>query len=59
MKDAVLKRKEPSKKLKRFAIRLALLLGWVLFAFVAYKITQADYEYSNFDPYEILGIEPV
>lgn len=51
-----MKRKEPRKKLKRFAIRIALTLGWILFAFVAYKITQTDYEYANFDPYEILGV---
>lgn len=56
MKEEILKRKEPRKRLKRYAIRIALTLGWVLFAFVAYKITQTDYEYANFDPYEILGV---
>ncbi|CAL8086529.1 unnamed protein product [Orchesella dallaii] len=56
IKEDVLKRKEPRKKLKRLAIRIALSLGWILFAFVAYKITQTDYEYANFDPYEILGV---
>lgn len=59
MKEGVLKKKEPSKKLKLLAIRVALTFGWVLFAFVAYQVTQAEYEYANFDPFEILGIEPV
>lgn len=25
--------------------------------YVAYKTTQYDYEYANFDPYEILGVK--
>jgi translocation protein SEC63 len=45
--------------MKKAGIRLALTLGWVLFAFVAYQVTQAEYEYANFDPFEILGIAPV
>jgi len=59
VKENILKKKEPSKKLKLVVIRVALMLGWILFAFVAYQVTQAEYEYSNFDPFEILGIEPV
>lgn len=37
--------------------KLAILLGWVLFVYVAYKTSQYDYEYANFDPYEILQVE--
>lgn len=33
-------------------------MGWILFFYVAYKTSQYDYEYANFDPYEILQIEP-
>lgn len=40
-----------------FDRKLAILLGWVLFFYVAYKTTQYDYEYANFDPYEILQVE--
>ncbi len=59
VKDGILKKKEPKRKLKRLAIRVALTFGWILFAFVLYKVTQAEYEYANFDPYEILGVEMV
>ena len=40
-----------------FHRKLAIILGWVLFFYVAYKTTQYDYEYANFDPYEILQVE--
>lgn len=29
----------------------------MLFVYVAYKTSQYDYEYANFDPYDILQIE--
>jgi len=57
VKDSILKKKEPKRKLKRFCIRVAITFGWVIFAFVLYKVTQSEYEYANFDPYEILGVE--
>lgn len=37
--------------------RLSIFLGWILFFYVAYKTTQYDYEFANFDPYEILQVE--
>ncbi|GJQ67590.1 hypothetical protein Trydic_g8396 [Trypoxylus dichotomus] len=33
-------------------------LCWVLLILLAYKVSQFDYEMANFDPYEILGIQP-
>ena len=38
--------------------QLAIILGWALFFYVAYKTSQYDYELANFDPYEILQVEP-
>ena len=29
----------------------------MLFVYVAYKTSQYDYEYANFDPYEILQVD--
>lgn len=37
---------------------LAIISGWVLLGFLAMKVSQFDYEMSNFDPYEILGLPP-
>lgn len=42
--------------MKNLCIKLAIVLGWVVFILLAYKISQFDYEMSNFDPYEILGV---
>lgn len=39
-------------------MKLAIVSGWVLLGFLAYKVSQFDYEMSNFDPYEILGLPP-
>lgn len=33
--------------------------GWVILLLLAYKVSQFDYEYANFDPYEILGVPMV
>lgn len=41
-----------------FFIKLAIILGWVILVLLAYKVSQFDYEMSNFDPYEILGVPP-
>lgn len=48
---------EPYKGVKTAATRLALIGGWALLIFLAYKVSQFDYEASNFDPYEILSID--
>ena len=36
--------------------KLAIIAGWLLLALLTYKVSQFDYEMSNFDPFEILGI---
>lgn len=35
---------------------MLIIGGWALLAFLTYKVSQFDYEMSNFDPYEILGV---
>jgi len=57
IKKVRLDRKDPSDTFKKFLVRLSIVLGWVLFFYVAYKTTQYDYEFANFDPYEILQVE--
>lgn len=44
--------------MKNVAIRIALVLGWTLLIFLAYRVSQFDYEMASFDPFEILKIEP-
>jgi preprotein translocase subunit Sec63 len=39
-----------------FFSKLFIISGWVILIFLAYKVSQFDYEYANFDPYEILGV---
>ena len=39
--------------------KLAILLGWVLFALVAYKTSQVELDFSEFDPFGELGIDRV
>ncbi|KAG5677179.1 hypothetical protein PVAND_006960 [Polypedilum vanderplanki] len=47
---------DPYKNLKSLAVKASLVFGWMLLIFLAYKVSQFDYEMSNFDPYEILGV---
>ncbi|XP_044728876.1 translocation protein SEC63 homolog isoform X2 [Chrysoperla carnea] len=55
-KKQILSQSEPWKGTKEFLTKVAIVGGWVLLAFLAYKVSQFDYELANFDPYEILGI---
>ncbi|ENN75196.1 hypothetical protein HUJ04_002272 [Dendroctonus ponderosae] len=51
-----LKNAEPWRGIKHFLIKLVIVGGWLTLIFLAYKVSQFDYEMANFDPYEILGI---
>lgn len=48
---------DPYKNVKTFAVKFAIVFGWALLMFLTYKVSQFDYEMSNFDPYEILGVD--
>ncbi|XP_071549414.1 translocation protein SEC63 homolog isoform X2 [Panulirus ornatus] len=55
-KHARLKKPEKWKGLRKTTQRLLIVGGWVLMACLVYKLQQFDYEYANFDPYDILGV---
>ncbi|XP_071455654.1 translocation protein SEC63 homolog [Hetaerina americana] len=55
-KKLILQSNEPWKVTKQIFIKILLIGGWIILLFLAYKVSQFDYEYANFDPYEILGI---
>lgn len=57
-KQIIIEQSQPYKGVKNFFIKLAIISGWVLLGFLAYKVSQFDYEMSNFDPYDILGLPP-
>lgn len=49
---------EPYKFVKELLVKLVIIAGWVLLGYLTYRVSQFDYELSNFDPYEILGLPP-
>lgn len=53
-----LKHAEPWRGTKNFLTKLLIVAGWLILIFLAYKVSQFDYEMANFDPYEIMGISP-
>ncbi|XP_014251168.1 translocation protein SEC63 homolog [Cimex lectularius] len=55
-KKQILKSNEPWKGTKQTIAKLVIISGWLALIFLTYKVSQFDYEYANFDPYEILGI---
>ncbi|KAK2171190.1 hypothetical protein NP493_1094g02025 [Ridgeia piscesae] len=57
MKKQKLKSKEPINRLKRRAIKTGLLIGWALLAVVAYKASQVELDFAEFDPYNELQID--
>lgn len=57
-KKVIVAAAEPYKKLKSILIKCGIILGWIFLIFLAYRVSQFDYEMVNFDPFEILGIPP-
>uniref|UniRef100_A0A182JBP6 Uncharacterized protein n=1 Tax=Anopheles atroparvus TaxID=41427 RepID=A0A182JBP6_ANOAO len=55
-KRAAMEHSDPYKGTKEFLVKLSIVAGWALLIFLTYKVSQFDYEMSNFDPYEILGV---
>ena len=51
-----MEKKDPWASTRRNVVAIVLLLGWGLFAMIAYQASQFDYEMANFDPYEILQV---
>lgn len=39
--------------------KIVLLAGWALFLFLAYKVSKTDREYQEYNPYEVLHLDPV
>uniref|UniRef100_A0A8C9FW76 SEC63 homolog, protein translocation regulator n=1 Tax=Pavo cristatus TaxID=9049 RepID=A0A8C9FW76_PAVCR len=39
--------------------KIILLAGWALFLFLAYKVSKTDREYQEYNPYEVLHLDPV
>ncbi|XP_022178428.1 translocation protein SEC63 homolog [Myzus persicae] len=55
-KKLVLQSTKPWELMKRTFIKVIIIAGWVLLAFLAYKVSQFDYESASFDPYDILNV---
>ncbi|XP_029726564.1 translocation protein SEC63 homolog [Aedes albopictus] len=55
-KRILISHSDPYKGVKAFFVKVLIIGGWALLAFLTYKVSQFDYEMSNFDPYEILGV---
>ncbi|MCL4123746.1 UNVERIFIED_CONTAM: hypothetical protein GTU68_058152 [Idotea baltica] len=55
-KEARMEKPEKRKGMKKNFQRLILVIGWCFLAILIYKVQEFDYEYANFDPYDILGV---
>lgn len=55
-KRVIIANADPYKNVKSLAVKASIVLGWALLVFLTYKVSQFDYEMSNFDPYEILSV---
>ncbi|XP_007553053.1 translocation protein SEC63 homolog isoform X2 [Poecilia formosa] len=38
--------------------KVALLFGWAVFLLLAYKVSKLDRDYQEYNPYEVLSLEP-
>lgn len=56
-KRLIIANSEPYRFLRELLVKLLIITGWALLAYLTYRVSQFDYEMSNFDPYEILGLD--
>jgi len=55
-KKLLLQSTKPWELMKRTFVKVIIVTGWVLLAFLAFKVSQFDYENASFDPYDILNV---
>ncbi|XP_050422751.1 translocation protein SEC63 homolog [Adelges cooleyi] len=55
-KKTILQSTKPWELMKRILVKIIIIAGWALLAFLAYKVSQFDYESASFDPYDILNV---
>uniref|UniRef100_A0A914WPP5 J domain-containing protein n=1 Tax=Plectus sambesii TaxID=2011161 RepID=A0A914WPP5_9BILA len=48
---------QPLQKRKSLAIKVTLIILWIGFAFLAFKVTQIEVDHQEYDPYAILGLD--
>lgn len=41
-----------------FLKKIILFAGWALFLFLAYKVSKTDRDYQEYNPYEVLNLDP-
>ncbi|KAL7987859.1 hypothetical protein Chor_006778 [Crotalus horridus] len=49
---------KPQQNIMPTVKKAVLLAGWALFLFLAYKVSKTDREYQEYNPYEILQLDP-
>lgn len=57
IKIQYLAEREPRQK--GFLVKLVLIVGWLVFFYLAYKASQIEIEHKEYDPFAILGIDRV
>ncbi|XP_050539274.1 translocation protein SEC63 homolog [Daktulosphaira vitifoliae] len=55
-KKTILQSTKPWELMKKMFVKITIISGWALLAFLAYKVSQFDYESASFDPYDILNV---
>lgn len=53
-----LKSIKPQQNIVPTIKKTVLLLGWALFLLLVYKVSKTDKEYQEYNPYEVLGLDP-
>lgn len=53
-----LKSIKPQQNVMPTVKKVALILGWALFIFLAYKVSKTDPDYQEYNPYKVLGLDP-
>ncbi|VDN50841.1 unnamed protein product [Dracunculus medinensis] len=47
----------PWRRTKKAASFILLVIAWIVFFYIVYKVSQIEQDYAEYDPYAILGID--
>jgi hypothetical protein len=50
---------KPWEHTKRAIKFIVLVVLWIIFIFLSMKVSQIEHEHVEYDPYKILGLDPV
>lgn len=56
-KHQLLHANEPNRRRRSMITRVALVIGWIVFLFLAYRVSLIEIEHKEYDPFAVLNVD--